>query len=126
MFKLDYFEFPLLAVGSFPAGEKVRIDLFGGPTLAFNTSAKIRLEFLGEEEDDDIKSDTKSTDFGVAVGAGLTILAGESVNVVLDGRYTIGLTNWVDVENATDEIKNNSLAFMAGLSFPIGQGAEGP
>jgi hypothetical protein len=38
--KLDYIEFPILFVYTFPAGETLDFNLFAGPTLGFNISAK--------------------------------------------------------------------------------------
>lgn len=124
-FKMDYFEIPLLAVGSFPAGDWAFIDVFGGPAIAFKTGAKVKMEFLDQSEEDDISTEVKNTDFGITVGAGISILAHEKVNVVIDGRWTFGFIKFPDVSPSKD-LKNNSLAFMAGVSFPLHSGASGP
>jgi len=124
-FKFDYFEIPLLAVGSFPAGEKARIDIFGGPAIAFNTAAKLKLEAEGQSAETDFKDFVKSTDFGIALGAGVTVLASPAINVVIDGRYEFGLTKIPDNTGGESvDLKNGGFAFMAGLSFPVGQGAS--
>jgi hypothetical protein len=120
--KLDYLEIPVLAVGSFPAGNKAKFNVFGGPAVAFNVSAKDKAEFLGEEEEVDIGEFTETTDFGIALGAGVTILAHERANVVIEGRYTIGL---ISVDKAgVDDLKNNAISIMVGMSFPIGAGGS--
>ena len=95
------------------------IDVFGGIALAFNTSAKVTTEFMGESPEDDIKDETKSTDFGIPIGVGITIPAGEKINVVIDGRYTFGLTKIPDVSPSLD-LKNAGFAFLVGISFPVG------
>jgi hypothetical protein len=130
-YKLDYFELPLLAVGSFVAGNRTRIDLFGGPVLAFKTSANVETaleidingETLTQSDEVDIGDDVAGTDFGLALGAGLTILAHPKVHVVIDGRIVHGLTNIPDTEEEFD-LKNTTIVLMTGLSFPLGAGAE--
>ena len=41
--KLDYIEFPILAVAHVPLGEKARLDFFGGPTLGFNVKSELEI-----------------------------------------------------------------------------------
>ena len=69
-FKLDYLEIPILGVASFPAGSATKMNVLGGPVVAFNTSAKLKAESQGQSNEQDI-SDVESTDFGFAVGAGV-------------------------------------------------------
>ena len=122
-FKLDYFEVPLLAVGTFAAGTKTMIDVFGGPVFGFKTGANLLLEAEGDSDETDISDSVKGTDFGVTVGAGLTILAHPKANVVIDGRYTHGLTNIPEDAPDDFDLKNSDIVFMAGVSFPLGGGA---
>lgn len=115
-FKLDYFEIPLLAVGSFPAGARSKFNLFGGPAVAFKTSANLRVEAQGVADEQDIGDTVESTDFGFTAGAGVSIAATERVSFVIDGRYTLGLSK---IPNTGEDLKNNNLVFMAGISFPL-------
>lgn len=124
-YKFDYFEIPILAVGSFPMGETTSFDIFAGPAIAFNMGADGVVELEGEEAEEDFSDEVKGTDFGIAFGAGVTISANETMNVVIDGRYTLGLSE-VPEDGDGLSLKNQSLAFMAGLSFAIGQGSSGP
>lgn len=117
--KLDYVEIPLLGVGSFKAGEKATIDLFAGPAVAFNVSAKEKDEFLGETDETDVSDAFKSTDFGLAFGGGVTIAAHPRANVVLEGRYTLGL---IKIAESDADLKTSAFSIMAGVSFPIGAG----
>jgi hypothetical protein len=123
-YKLDYFEVPLLAVGTFAAGTKTMIDVFGGPVLGFKTGANLLLEADGQEDETDIGDEVKGTDFGFAVGAGLTILAHPKANVVIDGRYTFGLSEVPESAPEDFNLKNSDIVFMAGVSFPLGSGAS--
>ena len=61
----------------------------------------------------------KSIDLGAMVGAGLEIGLTESVFLVLDGLYNLGLTKMGD-SGLDDDVKNRAFSFLAGLSFPLG------
>lgn len=122
-FKHDYIEIPIMAVGSFPAGSKARLNVFGGPAVAFNTGAKVRVEAQGVSDETDNSDTVESTDFGIAAGAGISIAASASANIVIDGRYTLGLSK---VPTTGEDLKNSSLAFMAGVSFPLGGARSNP
>jgi opacity protein-like surface antigen len=122
-FKFDYFEVPLLAVGTFGAGTKTRIDVFGGPVFGFKTGANLRLEAEGQSDETDIGDSIKGTDFGFTAGAGLTFLTHPKANIVIDARYVRGLTNIPEDAPEDFDLKNNDIVFMAGLSFPLGGGS---
>ena len=119
-FKLDYVEIPVLAVGSFPAGNSARMNVFGGPSIAFKTGAKVKTEFQGQSDEQDAGDTTETTDFGFAAGAGVAIAASPTMSLVIDGRYTFGLSK---VFKSGEDLKNGGLALMAGLSFPLGGGS---
>src|SRR5689334_22226541 len=65
------------------------INLQAGPQWGFLTSAKF--------DDENIKDNLKSTDFGLALGAGWDLPFG----LTIDGRYNLGLKNVSD-ESAYD------------------------
>jgi opacity protein-like surface antigen len=116
-FKLDYIELPILAVGTFPAGSGSRVNVFGGPTIAFNTGSNIKTEAQGQSDEQDIGDTVEGTDFGFAAGAGLKFAATPKMNIVVDGRYTFGFSK---IPTTGEDIKNGGMSFMAGLSFPLG------
>ena len=122
-FKLDYVELPLLAVASFPAGTSAKVNLFGGPAVAVKTGANLRAEAQGQSDETDIGDTIESTDFGFAVGAGVAIVASPRLNILIDGRATLGLSK---VPTTGEDIKNTNLLFTAGLSFPLGGGSQTP
>jgi hypothetical protein len=122
--KNDYIEFPVLAVVSFAAAEKMNVNVFAGPAISILVSAK--------EEDEDIKDYLKSLDFGAAFGAGFTY-AMDAFTFLLEGRYTLGLTEIHDLTDAELEtfmmtenpsIKNSNISIMAGFAIPFGGAAE--
>jgi hypothetical protein len=58
-------------------------------------------------------------DFGLVFGAGVAFPLG-SVQLIIDGRYDLGLSDINDYEGDTESIKNKAWQFMAGVGFPIG------
>lgn len=112
--KLDYIEFPILFVYTFPAGEKMDFNLFAGPTLGFNMTAKAEADG-GESADID---NIKSFEFGGAIGAGLEHKMASGKAIGLDVRYSMGATSIVDVSDVS--IKNHGVGVMASFSVPIG------
>ena len=123
-YTLDYFEVPLLAVISFPAGTSGIFDIFLGPAVAFNVTAKSKSEWTGGGEsgtDEEDLEDIKGTDFGGVVGLGFTLVM-DSMNLFADARWEMGFSSIVDVEGADVDVKNQAFAFMVGVAFPLASG----
>ena len=103
---LDYLEIPVLFKYNFP-GETIKPNLYVGPALGILLGAKV--------EEEDIKDDTKSTDFGLVIGGGITYPIGNGA-ITGDIRYNLGLTS-VDDTGADEDIKNNVIQILVGYSF---------
>jgi len=91
--KLDYIQVPLLLrVGN---SGKAGASLYGvvGPTFGLLVRAT--------ENDQDIKSQLKSADVGVVVGAGVTLS-----RFLVEGRYTYGLTDLNKVKEPSGSNQN--------------------
>jgi opacity protein-like surface antigen len=121
--KLAYLEIPVLAKFTIPTQGNIAPNLFVGPALGILLSAKYYEEWDSESEERDIKDDMKSTDFGLAFGAGVEIGMPHSA-ITIDGRYTLGLTNtcepYTDPETGEEtecDEKNGVISFMVGYSF---------
>jgi hypothetical protein len=124
---LDYVEVPVLLVVPLGTGTGASPYVFGGGAVAVEAGC----EFTGEAEgisvtvdcdggdDVDLEFERKKVDVGAVVGAGLRFPAG-SGHVLLEGRYTFGLTNISDSGDDEDSFKNRSGAVFVGYSFPIG------
>lgn len=75
-----------------------------------------------EKTSTDIKEYTKSMDYGLVFGAGLELALG-GANLVIDGRYYMGLANMLDStalgEQSSDDdwIKSKAIVVMLGLKF---------
>ena len=121
-YTLDYFELPLLAVLSFPAGTSGTFDIFAGPAFAFNVTAKQKSEWTGEGDSGTDEGDIeniKSSDIGGVLGVGF-MFGMDSMNLFADARWEMGFSSIVDVADV--DVKNNAFAFMIGVAFPLASG----
>lgn len=110
--RINYLEVPVLArVSSTPAGDAA-FHVFGGPSFAFRLSAEGESTFDGEESSEDLDDEIEGFDLGLVVGAGVEI-----GRVVVDGRYTWGLTNINAEASDAGTIKNRAFAVMVGFRF---------
>lgn len=108
----DYIEVPLLITFTVPTQGNMAPHFFAGPTISILASAK----GVSGGQELDLKDFTKSTDFSLTIGGGLTV--GGTTKFVLDLRYVMGLSEFDDV--GLNEIflrKHNTIAFMGGLQF---------
>jgi hypothetical protein len=114
--KLDYLEIPLLVKIMPGTKGSVKPYLFAGPAVAIKVSGKVKAEFEGESDEEDLE-DVKGTDFGLVVGAGVDFGFGASGkgNLSVDIRYNLGLSTISDFEG--DDVKNGVFSLMVGYSF---------
>jgi hypothetical protein len=127
--KLDYVEFPLLAVAHLPVSEKARIDIFGGPTFSFNTKAQVEASLGSLSGSVDIGNAVKGFDFGLTFGAGINFDVGSAI-LGIEGRYGFGLDSVADPDFADDsgfsgisqdaDVKTHGFAVMASVGIPVG------
>jgi opacity protein-like surface antigen len=114
-FRMTYLEIPVLAKLQFGSGS-TKPFLLAGPAISLLMSSD--MELLGQSVD--IKDLTKSTDLGFVFGGGVVFPVGNG-KVTLDGRYTLGLSNIVDlpidIPLVDVDIKNTNLSFMLGYAF---------
>lgn len=111
--KLVYVDVPILVQFAIPTEGGFKPILFAGPYVAFNMSAKVVYDIEGfDMDDEDIKDDTKSMDYGVLFGAGVVI----NDMFEITARYGMGLTSVDDSEEDMD-LKNKIIQFTAGISF---------
>jgi len=107
-FKLAYIEIPVLAKLMLATQSNIKPNFFAGPALGILLSAKAG--------DTDVKDQTKSTDFGFILGAGLNFNMASGGAITLDARYNMGLTN---INDSSDDAKskNSVLSFLVGYGF---------
>jgi len=134
-FKLDYFEIPMLLKYTIPTEGNVSPFFFAGPALALNIKGEITVEAGGQSASVDM-ANQKSTDFSFVLGGGMDV-ATQSVTLVFDARYTIGLSQAFDdvapfdfdALTAADDfpmawedgrgldLKTGTITLMAGVAF---------
>jgi hypothetical protein len=110
--KLDFLEVPVLARFSSPASNGASFHVFGGPSFGFRLRARSESEFEGDSESEDISDDVERFDLGLVAGAGV-----EMGRLVVDGRYTWGMTNLNKDPEDDVKIKNRVFSIMAGIRF---------
>jgi hypothetical protein len=104
--KLDYVQVPLLARIK-PATSPVGFVV--GPSIGFRARAKLSVE--GEDEELDFKDQVKGSDVGLVTGVVVDV-----GHVVLDGRYTWGLTN-IAKDDDDGSVKNRVFSVTLGFRF---------
>jgi hypothetical protein len=109
---LDYVEVPVLARFSGQRSGTRRFYMAAGPAFGLRVSARTRTEFSGSTEEIDISDDVERSDLGVVVAGGY-----ETGRLVIDGRYTFGLSD-IDKDTSDDvKVKNRVISVSAGIRF---------
>jgi hypothetical protein len=116
---IDYFEFPVLLVGTFPAEPSMfAARVFAGP--AFGLRSRCSLVAANQDPtgwtdcDADISS---AVDFSIMAGAGVKIGKGRS-GFTVELSYDYGLSNIVK-ENTSTSAKNRNLMLSVGYIVSI-------
>jgi hypothetical protein len=109
-YKLGYLNIPIVANYYFAKGWAVKAGFQPG----FLLSAKKKVDGLGTivSEDTDFKDASKSFDFSIPLG-----LSFETNNIVIDGRYNLGLTK-VN-KNGDKSHKNSVIQLTVGYKFAL-------
>lgn len=111
--RVDYFEIPILAKADIPTHGSIQPNIYAGPDFAFRVRA--RQTVPGVFHDQNVNNDFKSTDIGMALGAG-TSYAISRGQLSLDARYTLGFTK-IDNTPAHLNVRNSDFVFLLGYSF---------
>ena len=121
--KIEYIAVPILLHLPLTYGSSFAPYLIGGPEFAFD----IGCEYSGAGGDIECEDpafpdgafERKDIDIGLSAGGGFAFAMGPGA-LLLEGRYTWGLTNISDMTDAV-EIKNRSAYITAGYSIPLGR-----
>ncbi|MCG3154164.1 MAG: hypothetical protein DKINENOH_00758 [bacterium] len=123
--KAAFLEVPAMLKFNLSSGN-TKPYIMAGPMIGFLLSNKQEIKITGSgfedySEEVDIKDETKSIDFGLGFGAGVSFPAGNN-SLFVEGRYALGLTNLNDdPEDSETSIKTRGIQVMAGVTFPLGQ-----
>jgi opacity protein-like surface antigen len=113
---LQYIEVPITGRFFLNRDGKFRPNIFVGPSFAFLTGAASK-EGDGDSEDIENYADIfKTFDFGLTGGLGLNWLIANETHIVLDGRYTHGLS---DLSKADGKVNNQGFTISAGVTFGL-------
>ena len=119
----DYVQLSALARIGTPRDGGMSFGLLLGPwaasLLSCDANLSVNLGELGSvNESASCDDTTKSTDFGIAAGAGVEMAISGGLRLGVDVIYSLGLTN-VD-ETSTEDTKTRHVALQAGLVIPFG------
>jgi hypothetical protein len=118
--KFTYLEIPVFVRGSIPTGTLFTPDLFLGPILGIEMSAKEDLKSNVYQPFSNQTLKTKSIDIGLGFGAGARFTLGPG-DAFLNFMYNLGLTNINDNPNYPYNIKNRALNIIGGYAFRFGK-----
>ncbi|MDQ3419888.1 MAG: PorT family protein [Acidobacteriota bacterium] len=115
--ELDYLDVPVMLRVQGPVLGNNRLHFFGGPSVAFRTGSRSKLSDQSFEfaqgSIDNIEDSIEPFDLGIVAGAGLDI----GRRVVVDARYSWGLSTINKDTSAGIEMKNRLFSIMAGVRF---------
>jgi len=105
---LNYLEIPVLGKLSLLPQNRVKPNLFAGPSFALKLSGKHK---VGSQETN--MENLKDTDYGLVFGGGVDFELGPG-GLTVDARYNLGLTKIYD---SGIDVKNRVISVMLGYSF---------
>jgi hypothetical protein len=125
--RMDYIEFPLLALFEFPSEDRVGFTVLLGPSFGYNTRAEAKIEGQATiplqdgsnrvthiDERIPIQGGINRWEIAGVVGAALEFTMKSSV-IVLDGRYQFGVTSVATDQDTYNHVFSLTIAFMAPL-----------
>jgi len=115
---MNYLDIPILGVYSV----QDNINVFAGPYFGMFLGGKMKMEYAGESEEEDIEKEDTANDFGLVFGGSYGI----NDNITIEARYTLGMktidkepddweSSYGDYEES--DIKNSALQIMVNYSF---------
>ncbi len=122
--KVSYLEIPILLKLKIPIPVGVSPYVYAGPDIAFLLSSNETDEPNGyPSNESDQKDFTSSTNFGLDLGAGVGIDLVPLTTLILDIRYSLGLSNILNdkgqQQNQNETIKLRGFQIAAGVMFGL-------
>jgi hypothetical protein len=116
VWKIDYFEIPVLIKFHIPANEVADPYIYLGPAVGINVTGTLEVTEDGETDSRDFKDNLTSADFSIVGGAGVDIMVGEKGAVIIEVRVDTSLSTF-DSADDPDDIKNYAIGAMIGYGF---------
>ncbi len=122
--KLSYLEIPILFKVKIPVGGPVTPYVFAGPNIGFVMSSKEVDEIKGfPTSETDLKDFVTTTNFAIDFGAGAGFAVAPLTVIVLDVRYSLGLTNSLNDKGKQsigfNSVKSTGFQIIAGVMFGL-------
>ena len=122
-FKVSYIEIPILFKVKIPVQGSVTPYAFVGPNLGLVLSANQLSEGGGQSQETDIKDQTTSMVFALDFGAGAGIKVAPLTTVIIDVRYSLGLSSVLNDKgkqvSGFNSVKSNGFQIVAGVMFGL-------
>lgn len=116
---LNYIEVPVIGRFFLLQEGAFRPNIFLGPSFGFLAGATSKIGDIDWEKIENRDAIFNGFDFGVTGGIGLNYEIADETRLLLDARYTHGLS---DVSVGAGDINNMAFAITAGVSIGIGNG----
>ena len=113
----NYLTIPILIGYRFGSQRKIGVNL--GPYSSFLISQNTVTEFNSEKSELDDSQSWQNYDFGITSSIDYQIGITDYLNLSIEGRYNIGITDILQVENTDWTFKNQSLLFLVGINYLI-------
>lgn len=114
--RFSYFEIPVLFRVTPAPGRVVSPVLVFGPSIGLSLGASLQASSaLGPSTSADISELMKAVSIGAVVGAGMEVAVSGATSFVVQGRYTMGLSNLVDDPELM--LTARDFTFLAGMTF---------
>jgi outer membrane protein W len=113
---LNYIEVPIVGRWFFNEAGPFRPNIFAGPSFGFLTGVKTQTGNGDKVTVNNYKDSIKTFDFGLTAGLGLNYEIAPETRILVDFRYTYGLT---DISKGSSSVNNQVIGITAGFSIGI-------
>jgi hypothetical protein len=103
----------LLKIRLMPQGG---VYLVGGGTVGYLISQKFKYITATETTEQDVADDVNRICYGVTFGGGYEMPMGSS-SLLIEGRYNLGLSNWIKEPQDKDYVRSNIIELILGIKF---------
>jgi hypothetical protein len=116
--KLDYVEIPVLLEFTPRSETSVRPVFVLGPLLGIRASSNVGVEGGATATSSNIKDQVRGSQFSALLGAGMRIRTTDRAAMLVQARYTLGLTNLFSDAVGYD-VKPRDISLLVGYTFDL-------
>ena len=119
--KLEYIEIPVLLHLPLTMGSTFSPYIVAGPSLGLEVGCEVESTLFSGDCDEEAGAggddDRSSTDIGITAGGGLAFAMGPGA-ILLEGRYTWGMTDWANIDGDAGS-KHRWALLTVGYAIPL-------